>query len=137
MIKFLNPHDAVILSEMIAHGENTFGVADFWTKRGMLGPLIRRAMSMPHIEVTLSTRIAGRHDHKDSGNKYLPKEIDFVWHIISHYDNEPESPALYASTFNDWCKFDELDKTAEKKRAMNGAWVNHGSDNEPNWGSHT
>jgi len=134
MIKFLNPHDAVILSEMIAHGENTFGVADFWTKRGMLGPLILNAMSRPDAELTLSTRIGGRRVHLESGNTFLPKEIDFVWHALDR--NERES-VLYKATFNDWLKFDEEDARKEKRRVMNGAWVNHGSDNAPDWGSHT
>jgi len=134
MIKFLNPHDAVILSELIAHGENTFGAADFWTKRGMLGPLIRNALLMPHVEVTISTRIGGRHDHLESGNVYLPKEIDFVWHAIDR--NEGEA-SLCKATFNDWLKFDEEDARKEKRRMMNGGWVNHGSDNAPDWGSHT
>ena len=135
MLKFLNPHDQVILSEMIADGETTFGASKFWTKEGMLGPLIRRAMMMPHIEVTISTRIAGRNDRKAEGDKGLPKEIDFVWHIISHYDNE--GSAMYASTFNAWLKFDEEDARKEKRRLFNGGWINHGSDNAPDWGSHT
>ena len=135
MLKFLNPHDQIILSEMIADSETKFGASKFWTKEGMLGPLIRRAMMMPHIEVTISTRIAGRNDRATEGNRSLPKEIDFVWNRVTHYDNE--GSALFAGTFNDWCKFDELDKDAHKDRILNGGWVNHGTDDAPNWGSHT
>ena len=128
MLKFLNPHDQVILSEMIVHGEQTFGPVRFWTEEKMLGPLIRRAMGRANVEVTVCCR-----KPNDQG---LPKEIDFVWHLLPHYERDTDQ-AMYARSFNDQIKYDEEDKAVEKIRYLNGGWINHGTDDQPNWGSHT
>lgn len=131
MLTYTNESDAAIISEMIAHGEQTFGAEVFWTKEGMLGPLIRRAMSMAHIKVEVTVSSSYRYNEPDKGNVGLPNEINFQWYKDNKRPFDPTDP-LYMKDWRAWA-----DYAPAWERYLVGGWINHGTDLQPNWGSHT
>lgn len=131
MLIFNRECDAIIISEMIAHGEYTFGPAVFWTKNGMLGPLLLRAMSMPHIKVDLYVSANYRIDDPEAGEVLLPKEISFQWYKdVSQKQDMTDT--LYTKSWQAWHEYEP-----RWEKSLNGGWINHGTDLMPGWSSHT
>lgn len=130
MLTFENATDSIIFSEMVHYGERTFNNG-FWTNQGSLGMLIRRAMAMPHIKVVLRADPTSRITDPDNGNVGLIREWSFIWYSDADKGDTDERP-LYEQSVKYWHHTEP-----NWQRVLVGGWVNHGTDLEPNWSSHT
>jgi hypothetical protein len=113
-------HDDINRGKLHAGGYRNF--ADF----------ILRWMILPHVDVHLAIN---RGDVDENG---IAKEVGFCWHFINEETLNPEFERV-----NDKKNWDEpyyynLDlKKYLAGYKMIGALINHGTTEQPNWGSHT
>lgn len=113
-------HDDINKGKLNANGYRNF--ADF----------VLRWMIMPHVDVNISI---SRGDVDENG---IAKEVSFRWDFVDEEKLMSELTRMIKSEVYEekpyWYQLDlELFKTGK----MFGALINHGTSQEPKWGSHT
>lgn len=125
MITFADDYSKFVFSKTLQHMNNAEGYNDHTTTRGTRTFLdyATMFMSMPHQDVNLVINPA------DVDENSIASEISFRWDAI---DTEGVEAELSTGI---WYEFG-LDRY-KCGQPLVGALINHGTADEPRWGSHT